>query len=397
MINPAIDSVPKQLWSASVQRQQEEIAQIKQTRADNYMEIRNRYMNVASVKPYCKICSEIRIESEVDRPMMIRYHQHASSILYRTDLQINENGQYSCQQCIAGIHYYKGGNRYPILVTSSTLADWQGRDWRARAANNYPGDPIHIDQLAINGARINDLRNALRAEYSQALIPLDILVAAGINNVINNESAEQIITQLEAWKNEVESWNSDSTFAVCTLPYPPSITSLHQDYYRHKSAVRNRDKTAVIDDLNPAITRLNQSGHQGNITSRAPKLQTWGLTQSLVPVNIDPSHHTVGRLTRHRLGQWREKYTDKQLHLDDRSRFRSEKATVGYFKRIYGLPSAPDRISDLLDFSSQPDKSEMIMEKSLESNAPEKEDREIENGWKNKRRKKKKRKRTAGV
>jgi hypothetical protein len=321
---------------------------IMEVKSENFQSIRDRFKNVASVRPYCSTCSEVQIDDESLRLNQIRYHQHISSLQYRVDTPLDDNGQYACSQCEVSPHYAKCGDRYPILVTSSILSQWQGRNWRARAATGYKGDVIHIDQLSLPGGRIRDLQTALRAEYSKSDIPLDVLVAGGINDIINHAGAGEIIKQLTDWKAEVTSWNPESTFSVCTMPYPPSITFLSQDYHLHREAVKNRDKTAVINELNPAIVQLNQQGPQGNITARAPRLTTWGLRQSLVELNNNNAevNRSVGRLTAHRSRQWRERQSDRQLHFDDRSRFRLGKATVAYFRRMYGLPSAPDRMPD---------------------------------------------------
>ena len=347
VLNSAEGSVPIQLWSVNTARKEKEVLMIGAAKSSNFLEIRNRYKSVASIRPYCSLCSELKLDCENLRPSVIKYHQHISSLQYRINTPLDRFGQYCCPQCELNPHYFKCGVRYPILVTSSTLSQWQGRNWRARAANAYKGDQIHVDQISLPGGRIRDLRSALRAEYSESELPLDILIAGGLNDLNCNSSADTIIQELANWKQEIETWNPDSTVAICTLPYPPSLTFLSRDYHRHQEAVRHTDKTAVINQLNPAITRLNQSGPQGNITSRAPRMTTWGLRQALVQLNNNnPADRSVGNLTAHRTGQWRERESTRQLHLDDRTRFRFGKATVAYFRRMYGLPSAPDRTPD---------------------------------------------------
>ena len=58
-------------------------------------------------------------------------------------------------------HSFKTGRLYSVLLSSSTLHQWQG----ARTINRYKGDEIHVEQLTIPGATIEDVRHALDAEF----------------------------------------------------------------------------------------------------------------------------------------------------------------------------------------------------------------------------------------
>ena len=127
------------------------------------------------------------------------------------------------------------------------------------------------------GGKISDIRQAVYAEYSKSVIPLDLLVCAGLNNVIRGDTATSIIHELRAFKEEVESWNATNTFAVMTLPYPPMVSYLRSDYYLHKESVIDNDRTSTINRLNPQIITLNNSGEHAKYTQRAPRMAAWGL------------------------------------------------------------------------------------------------------------------------
>ena len=59
-------------------------------------------------------------------------------------------------------------------------------------------------------------------------------------------------------------------------------------------------------------------------------------------------------LPKHRYGQWRENIPEEMLHVDDDTRLRMGKATIGYFKALYGITPclAPNKTAGLLLESS---------------------------------------------
>ena len=329
------------LSAASRARKNAELSQLYSAKSSLSYDIVRQYGSEKRHRPFCEMCSEVDLADESNRRWHIKYHTHHSSLQYRTSMELDEKGEYFCTTCAITPHGYKTGDRSPVLLSSSTLACWRGRQDR----HLYPGDKLHVDELSIPGAKIADLRQALYAEYSQSTSPLDILLCCGLNNIMRGDTATEIIHEMRVFKEEVQGWNQDNTFAIMTLPYPPSISFLNRDYFRHKESVIDKDRTSTINKLNPQIIELNESGQHADHTRRAPRMTTWGLRKALIPCNSEEGHtrRTVGNLTAHRHSVWREDVTSDQLHLRDDVRLKSGKSTVSYFARIYGFRMPPDR------------------------------------------------------
>ena len=54
---------------------------------------------------------------------------------------------------------------------------WQG----TLSLNGYPGDPIHVDQLTIPGATIQNFHNVFLCEYSGVHRQVNVVLIAGLN------------------------------------------------------------------------------------------------------------------------------------------------------------------------------------------------------------------------
>ena len=155
-------------------------------------------------------------------------HQHFSSMNFRINADSTPSpwGEYFCGTCEVGIHGYKTGSRYPVLVTSSMLLNWQG----LRSHNGYQGDRIHVDQVAVSGAQIRNLEFAYLAEYAVIHRPCDVLLVSGYNNLLRGHSPNDIMADIRSFKTEVLK-NRGSSFAVATLPLPPCMSKLSDDNY----------------------------------------------------------------------------------------------------------------------------------------------------------------------
>ena len=275
---------------------------------------------------YCQVCSEFANKS---RPgLVVVRHTHFSSLQYRISANSDKWGHYFCPTCQIGFHSFKSGTRYPILVTSSMLHQWQG----VRSENGYPGDPIHIDQLSIPGAKIWELEFAFLAEYSHLYRPCDIHLVSGLNNLLAGQNANQVMTELINFRRAVLHMNEHSSFAVSTLPLPPCMTKLTKDSYKST----RRDLTSELIKLNGLISEFNKETMQTMQVERAPRYHTWGLTSVRVPRTVGP-RNLLEAMPSHAHQDWREGRPSNQLHLSDGVRLRMGKASVKYFEAIYGI------------------------------------------------------------
>ena len=275
---------------------------------------------------YCSICSEHVRQEE---PYMRRIeHTHYSSLKQRIDSRTDRWGQFLCTTCRDGVHSVRSGIRYPILVTSSTLALWQGR----RYENNYPGDPIHVDTIAIPGARVRDLEHAFSAEYAALPRPSDVLLCAGIYNLLKDQqTVEQIMSEINSFKKVVLR-NPQSSFAVTTLPMPPCMSRLRLDNYQ----LPRRNMKDDLIELNRRIRELNATGDQCMQVYRAPLFHTYGLAGQKTPPPIGP-RRILETMPNHALHEWREDCPRDQLHLNEKVRLRMGRVVVKYFQKIYGM------------------------------------------------------------
>ena len=129
-------------------------------------------------KPYCSICSEA--PSLVCPLLKVFFHTHVSSKMFRLESRLDQYGQYACHSCATTPHTCKQGIRYPVILTASALNNWQ----KYREENLYLGDEIHIDIIAIPGATLDVLLHALTVEYGGLNRPIDVLIVAGLNDVL---------------------------------------------------------------------------------------------------------------------------------------------------------------------------------------------------------------------
>ena len=136
----------------SMNRRWTEKAQLWNSKASGYKEFRYRYGHKSL---YCSTCSEFVTK---ERPYMsVVQHRHSSSKRDRMEACVDPQGNYLCTTCRHTPHSFKVGARYPLILTSSTLNNWQG----CRYANNYRGDEFHVEVIGIPGATIDGVDHSL--------------------------------------------------------------------------------------------------------------------------------------------------------------------------------------------------------------------------------------------
>ena len=108
--------------------------------------------------------------------------------------------EYQLQQICGGTitvlpaktHSHKIGTRYPVLVSSSILNNWQGM----RSMNGYQGDDIHIDFITIPEATVRELEHAFMAEYGNVHRPVDVLLVPGLNDILRGATDSEIMEDI---------------------------------------------------------------------------------------------------------------------------------------------------------------------------------------------------------
>merc|ERR1712015_512298 len=261
----------KQMACASEQRWVNERHAFRLAKREDYMKMRTERGHIFR---YCKTCSESKAN---EGPNAIA-HQHFSTFMDRCCSKPDQFGMFSCVNCKDARHYAVLANRYPLLVTSSFLNAW--RVPFQSGSDKYEGDLIHVDEICIPGGRIENLHHAFRSEYANFKRPIDVLLAAGLNNFKNDEP-DVIMAKIKAFKETVINREDGSTFAVCTIPFAPHLVDLN---LKANSQFWNLGpKTRKMFNLNEMIKAENRVPVEfGKLTNpkkcgNAPRFHTWGL------------------------------------------------------------------------------------------------------------------------
>jgi len=319
-----------QMEEISRNRKSNEFSSI--TKVPNY---RNLRIKNRDDKYYCNICSEYP-SPMVPRGKIIRHRHNSSKIkrMYSTTLKWAE---YNCTSCKTTPHSHKTGVRYPVIVTSSILNNWQGKK------SGYPGDEIHVDIIGVPGATIKMLHHAFLAEFENSYRPVDVLLVGGLNDVMKGRPLHKIMTDLNNFKRDVialkrpSGTNGDCTFAVATVPYPPKISALPTE---EREVQENRFET--LSKMTDFIRELNRNNvNLDCVTPRgsfnAPTYHTWGMKTTHADPDVYGPRNRMETMTGYRPPQWREDNYEEMVHLDNKSRLRMGKAAVKYFMVLYDI------------------------------------------------------------
>ena len=143
-------------------------------------------------KPKCSICSYNQHHEE-DRQVV--YHRHFSSMFVRDCMEVNKSpSDYFCPSCKAS-HSSVQTTRRKVCLSSSMLHEF----WAPKhnTTTIYEGDKSHIDYITIPGGTVRDLTNAWKTELFQDTGPMDVLLLAGLNNLIRGDKPDTILRQYD--------------------------------------------------------------------------------------------------------------------------------------------------------------------------------------------------------
>merc|ERR1712015_54792 len=343
----------KQMAGFSEQRRANERHAFRLSKREDYMEMREQKGHIWR---YCKICSESKAHTE---PTAIA-HQHFSTLIDRCNADMDAFGLYKCNNCRDITHYAVTANRYPLLVTSSFLNAWRAP--YQSGSDQYEGDLIHLDEICIPGGKIEDLHLAFKSEYAKFKRPVDVLLAAGLNNFRRGQP-DAIMAKIRSFKATVINRRDGSTFAVCTLPFAPNLVDIRPKW---KNQFWNLgEKTRRMFILNKLIKAENRMPAefskivQPKKCQNAPRFHTWGLMSDKTATR---EHERPGswfyRISGYRLSDWREPKIEAKLHFCDRVRLRAGKAVVSYFLSLYELTEQANMEREQLEYPTDTDNTE---------------------------------------
>ena len=101
--------------------------------------------------------------------------------------------------------------------------------------NDYEGDRRHVDWVTAPGATIQMLHHMWSIEYGQERRPMNLLIVAGLNNILNGDSNSDIMHHLQDFRTAVKKQSLEhhssvlSTLRVATLLLPPQLCWLNGD------------------------------------------------------------------------------------------------------------------------------------------------------------------------
>ena len=154
-----------------------------------------------------------------------------------------------------------------IVLTDSTMyGAWN---------KALPSGTIHFDMDSIVGGRVQDLTTALMKNYLHLPNRVEIIVMAGINNIGDGDTAEQIVRYMRVMKQIVKEhtlkWKHEprSYVSFCTVPVAPKFCSLYiptnprqpeaLEWIPAPNFVNRYDEVKKLNDM---VIQLNQEEGQ---------------------------------------------------------------------------------------------------------------------------------------
>ena len=177
--------------------------------------------------------------------------------------------------------------------------------------------PFHIDIESICGGRTSELCRAWKFGYTNVTRPQDIIVLAGLNNVVNQHNAggeaSGFHSLLKLWNYEVKERNPTSTFRACRILRPPKLCWFPANQAFPTADYGNYMDT--IDSMNSRIDQLNKENGEYFVPSFQMEGCRAGGRKRRIDGVLVPS-------TRHAFSSWREAEQGRErcLHLTDSKR-----------------------------------------------------------------------------
>lgn len=197
----------------------------------------------------CELCS--------DNGHMVCHHHVSSQSIRKFATRYQSGYLFYCMMCKAQESTIRPHTRKLILTTSTLYNVWTCTDLNL---------PIHIDIESIVGGRIRDLTRALHMLYLIYPERLEIIVIAGLNNIGDSQTSEQIMEELTELKltvkvhSEMHQHAQPSILSVSTLLYAPKFCSLDLPNNCPAEWIPPRgfqNKRKLLEEVNEGIKSMN--------------------------------------------------------------------------------------------------------------------------------------------
>lgn len=292
---------------------------------EEYLKNRTNAYGHLNLDRFCRSCSEL-FDPQWFTPTVIQ-HKHNSSIARCVNLGVDDSGMWACGVCESSPHPFLMSDRRSILVTSSMLND----AYKSIEQYGFQKDAMHVDYIGIPGATLQVLLRALAAETTHSSMPMDILIAAGHNNILRGHTIEELKNDMDriiSWTSYQNSYHPGTynTVAFVTLPPFPKVVNPTEMKLQIPGSVEQ-----LLFQFNEYAKRLNRA-----FRLPAPQFHTW-------TVRFAPSDRGVngGRPLDRALGTQastcREAEPWNMLHFSDRVRARAWISCVKYFQVLSSI------------------------------------------------------------
>ena len=251
---------------------------------------------------FCKIC--------LDQNIRIKHRHHSTMFARRAFLEADQP-YIDCISCKVRHTRDIKGDRYKVLVTSSTLHD----AWLEPSVRNL----FHIDLISICGGSMSQGRRAFMADYGLQPKALDVVVAMGLNDV-RKIKPEAFKAELDAFVGNIEGheagYNVENTIGFVKLPHMPCMAWLPGDGPPPHPNYRNY--LSKVDTFNEIIMGVNQRS---------------GRCQNMVSFENEGERRTRLHLSQHVWNSFREEKQEDMMHLKDYHHAKMYNRVVKYFQK----------------------------------------------------------------
>ena len=245
-------------------------------------------------------------------------------------MTVDRDGNFFCPSC-KKVHEAYPTERIKLVMSCSTLHQFFAPPPTAQLKQEYEGDAVHTDYVTIPGAKVEDLQQAFRVEYGKVKTGVDVLLVAGLNNVVEGDSMEDIMFKIQLFKETVakQAWHhpdKPNTFAVATLLYPPQLCWFPDNGFLPDPHYVNR-----LDEMQWLNTQLMEF-NESNGCLLVPHMHKIGVRIANRSNKDQYGQVSVRNRVFHRWGQWREEARYNMLHLNDEMRIYLGRTVNKYFR-----------------------------------------------------------------
>ena len=243
----------------------------------------------------------------------------------------NTSGSYYCSSCRLS-HGLHPTERIKLCMSGSTLHMFWAPTISSQSGDHYEGDVQHTDYVIIPGAKIETLQQAFRIEYGKEPRGIDVLVVAGLNNILKGDSMEELMRKVDMFRETVTKQSkhfhpsTPNTFAFATLLYAPQLCWFPDDGPLPTMHYRNR--LEEMQWLTTTILHYNKVNGIPNV----PHVHKYGVRRDNKTKRDIYGNITVQHKVDHKWEQWREEERDRKLHLTDAMRMVLGRAVNKYFR-----------------------------------------------------------------